>query len=380
VLHPSVVVCLLVQYINFARKAPQQRDFAGDTIMGYNFVSAAFAPMYMFKYGSTKETGIEGNRGKVMESKGKKIPIKPGEESYECTMGCEPIHPDMVDENSNNPIALAFMDSLDSVKRFVWAKVWNNKANMLAMRKYLQEMVDAKTLANMPTTPEEALELLTRYKKYREKLVVSESDPSAKSLASNARCYRHPRKESKYTGEPAEDISDYVGPTDMFVNNFRIKKEEDGKQWEEFNLWHEIPVWRWRRPNEVKEGVRYASPWIRIPTENVRLTRDDIIFNVFSLGFYEDSAKDECSFKHGLTGYVWLNTKKELAKLSLYDLEPCNPLVATPMAGYYKGPLGWEGGEPPEVVAEMEAYRAMEAANSAKVKAAVGDVDASDFE
>jgi hypothetical protein len=317
------------KFINFARKG-NQKDFSGKRLMGYNFVSAASTGMFFFKYGSTKETGVEGNRGKVIESKGKKIPTKPGEESYECTLGCEPIHPDMRDSNANNPIALMFYDGMEQLEKFVFGKIWSDKRNLVGMRNKLQELVDKKSLDKMPVTAEEAMAALRTHNLMLTKVHVSDSDPSAKHLTTSASCYRSPHKANDF-GQKEEDVGKYEPPTEYFRKQMAVEKEENGVTKTVFRLWNELPAWRIRHPSEGVVG----DPMPRIPTASVAFTKEDVLFEHISMGFYEESAKDQCSFKYTLEGFVYLNKKAEMEKMVLAELEPCDPMMGNPMAGPY---------------------------------------------
>jgi hypothetical protein len=339
-------------YINFERKNGQ-RDFNGKGgTMGYNVVTPAFSPMYLFKYGPTKETGVEGNNGRIMKTKNGDVEIKPDEAHYDCTMGSNPIHPAMKDENGNNPMALMFLEQVQAVQVWAFGKMWCNMATTLVgARAILEDLVKRKKLDSMPTTGEEAIRVLKEERIYLEKIVSSETDSTSKSLSTSASCFRTPRKESPYG--PAEDLEQLqreLPKLPMFQDNFMVTKKGQIK----YNACHELPVWRYRRPDEVEEGKKYRSHLIPIPRANVRLTKDDVLYEVWSFHFYEFSAKKETAYSNHLVGFVWLNTKEELERLQLEELEPCDPCKANPFAGYYKGPLGWEGKPPPTEAAASD--------------------------
>lgn len=361
-------------YMNFRRKEGQ-RDFSGDKLRGYNFVSAAFVPKYFNQYGNTVATGVEGTRGKVVtDKKGKKHVTKAGEEKYEWVIGCAPIHPNMIDKNSNNPMSLWFMQGLDLVKEFAWETIWANPSAMLDMRKFLANQMGAEAAAKL--TAAEARAVLLKAEKYLDKVKVDKEDPTAFEIATAESCYRQPRKDWKtkvYTESINPADHEFPSDGDMFRKNFAIVKE-DGET--KYNIWNPRPVWRWRRPNEMKEGVKYASPWIPIPPENVHITNKDIVFELTDLNFYEYSARGETSFQHGFGGLVWLNTVDEMAKILLEDVEPCDPLAANPFAGYYRGPQGWEGEPPADWKAQEEARVKMQAAQDEDDDAAM--VEAAD--
>lgn len=319
------------KYINFYSKTGQ-KDFSGKKLMGYTFVTSAFVPAYAFKYGATESTGVNGNQGKTMECDTGTVETKPGEESYECTVGVAPIHSEMKDAKANNPMALDFMTAMVRIMDLAWAAIWKNPQN------FVQRRAQLANLGLVPKDAEEGLLMLRKINAYKDKLKQSESDSSAYTLAMKASCYRHPAKQY---GVEVEDHAAYAPPSLMFADQYRTEKTDPKTKQKsvDIKLVNELPVWRWRRPDEVEEGKKYASPWILIPRDNVRLTRDDAIHTLFSLAFYDNSARNECGFKYVPVGYVWLNTKDALDKLDLAEIEPCNPLVANAYAGVYRGPL-----------------------------------------
>ncbi len=359
------------KYINFSRKNGQN-DLRGKWMPGFTMVTHAFLPAYGFRYGCTEATGVNGNQGKSMQVKGKTVFIKRYEERYELNVGCKPIHPLMVDKDENNPFTVQFISAIKQFKQAAFVKMWGQKAMLKEMKAFVQEECEKKRCTitknlQRPVNPDrpvegtytvpegvQAMEYLEQVGKYLPKVAVNEADESDMTLQCGASVYRHPRKGNDKDGTPAEDYSHVVHPSTMFANNMHQVTDE-GKN--VVNLWRGCDALRWRRPDEFEAGKTYDSPFIPIPPANVAFTNKSILFALSDLGFYECSAgKDQCSFKHGFKEQVvWLNDVEGMAKLNPEDLEPCNPLWGNPYAGYYKGPLGWEGKPPADWQQQQDA-------------------------
>jgi hypothetical protein len=347
------------EFINFRRDG--QHDFDKKPQWAFTSVTPASRPMYNFKYGATVETGVNGSEGMEFS--------KDGEETYQCVMGCGPIHPDMADSNGMNAMMIAYLNALASLKELAFDKMWQDEARFLTkIRAALKNVLDGK---KMPKSSIEVAAKLVKQGLYLPKCLPDANDATKRVISMDTSCYHKVRGASDK--KPAESTAGYTPPSPLFARHRYSAKNGDER------ICNELPVWRVKGPWEYDASNSKWSPFEKIPSKNVALSKDDVIFCLYRLAFYEYSAKEQAGFQHKLVGYVWLNTVDAMKQIPI-NVEPCNPLHGCVYAGYYKGPHSYEGVPPPgwsnetnDAYDEMQRKQAEEAAAASST---VANIDA----
>lgn len=313
-------------YINFSSKYSQPFPFT-EQVYGLKQVTPFCACLFT-KYGPTVETGLDGSRGKTI----KNIRIPRGEEKYEITLTNENYHPSMMDSDWNHPVATEFFNMHTKQSMRILRSLLANPLTLTDLRKDVAE----KQIAY--NTNDELFTIVNN-QFFKGKLSLTENieDKTSKWLSISVSCYRPLHKEHD---------ANYVYPTatDMFVTK-KTSNTSDKPIGQ-----NKIKVVRCRRANECVAGETYDSPFILIPEENAVITSEDVISVVYTKNFYEWKF-DKCGVTNKQVLIIWLNTKRAIKAMRASDIERCNPRYAIPMAGYYKGPLGYEGAPPPSETA-----------------------------
>lgn len=288
-----------------------------------------FARTLYTRYGPTIETGLDGNKGKSIKGK----VVANGQEKYDILMTTKPYHDSVKDADENNPIQVEFQRAqLASEKRLLRQMV-ANPLMLVDMRK------DINKSAGRILSDEEMYEalLLDKNTNFKINKTSDEGDETATQMTINRSCYRMIFEEQDSGAPAVKSANPYPSP--MFVKN---KERADGKQ----QVHNPIPVYRFRRHDEVVEGVEYKSILIRIPDEEAVITNDDVISVDFIKGVYEYQLNAD-GYTNKQACILWLNNQQALDAIATKDIVPCDPTKCMPMAGYYMGLNGWVGGAPP---------------------------------
>ncbi len=357
-------------YINLSYQRPQISVHARGG-WGLRALSCFGVPLFL-RHGPTADTGIEGNRGRVINGS----VVKGGAEQYQHLMTCKAYNPFIIDDATGaNPMMQEMLRKWDAVAERIMTKALEKPATFTQARVEMAKTCKAQKKA-MPSEPAELFAMMKAERFFAGKVDRSDdNDPQEDALTLGVSCYRTLTLDEKHHPDQLA-CPQYAVPNDgvnMFMANTHNEKGARV-------VHNDIPLFRCRRADEVVEGVKYDSPLIAVPSANAVLDfQKDVIAEEFHFGVYEWKL-NKGGITNKPTAYIWLNTREKLNSMSVANIEPCNPRYAIPMAGYYKGPLGWEGTPPPEVLAEQAAQAAMQAANDAATKAAVGDIDPAVFD
>ena len=332
---------------------------------------SCFATTRYTRHGPTVETGLEGDRGKVIKG----IAKTPGTEQYQCVLTNKPYNSGLSDDNYNNPLVSYEHQVWDQISDVILLKLLAMPGALTEVKIAASKMAKAQNKKPPPAENVKAwLSMIKSFGLFKGKVEADEDDKTATKLTTSVSCYRAPKKFWEYGKEiGSEDLSHYKPPSDMFVKN-PCNTTNGNPQ-----IHNDIPVYRCRRADEVIQGKKYSSPFIRIPSEEAVLDSSKDVFAVlYSRAIYEWKL-DKMGMTNKPQAYIWLSTKKQIKKLNIEDVEPCDPRYAIPMAGWYMGASGaWIGGAPPEGhdVDDVEE----DDGEDVLKKAGLGDLDASDFD
>jgi hypothetical protein len=315
-------------FVNLKTKYDQ--SFEDLKLLGYSQMSS-FSRVAYIRHGSSVETGVEGNRGKLIKGKA----IQMGSESYQFDCTNKSYNRNINDEDDNNPIATQAFKMWDEMAMRVLTTLVAGPTCITAI-KLAAVKINGAPFASV----DESAAFIRNSSLFCGKVKKQPEDETAVHMSVSVSCYRGLR--NAYIGNETifEDLSTYVAPSEMFVRNTHTSKNT-------LQVHNEIPLFRCRRFDEVEPGKHYSSPFIRVPFKNAVLTSDDVIAVVYSVNVYED-LMGACGLTNKQLAYVWLNTVTALKAMNQGEIDACDPRYAVPMAGYYRGPLGYEGAAPSE--------------------------------
>jgi len=307
-------------YINFKTKFPQSLPTVGE-FRGLTICSPFCHAAYL-NWGPTEELGVNGTVGRVI--KGNAVPAALAQ--YQLSLSNKAWTTLVQDDDFNNPVMSHFFEWSKKLNAGLLTKVIERDGSIPEVRKKLkgsagldpQAFADAAIAANL----------------FKTRFDVDEDDPTVALIGMGVSVYRPIKKEfanGKEVGQ--EDLSDYTHPSPMFKAN---EVNKNGKP----QVHNQLPLFRFRRVDELEAGVKYDHPYIRVPDANAALTSADVVAVVYSVGFYEWQL-DKCGITNKPVALLWLNKEAELKKMSLSDIQECDPRHAMPMAGHYKGPLDY---------------------------------------
>lgn len=304
-------------FLNMGMKTQQRSPVKGVPVFGFCMLSP-FAKVAFLKHGPTTETGLGGTYKKVI----KQQETLPGNEQYQVSITNNSISI-LEDENGNNPVVSKFFEAWQNTVDQALIKACEDPTSFPAIRGEIATKVKKGKLDKAPATAAEMAEWMKDNGFFKIRFEEDDGDDTKMMLGLGVSCYR---SFGKY-----EDMSKYKHPPHpMFkLNEF---KKKGGLQ-RHFDL----PVFRYRRPDEVEAGKHYDSPFILIPSANAVLTSRDVIAIGFRLGLYEWQF-DTAGETNKQMFYIWLNKADALKKMDMANLTPCDFRYACPMAGTYVGP------------------------------------------
>lgn len=317
-------------FVNISTKFKQSFDTNGN-LFGYHLVTPFFQPAYVCKWGPTIGTGVEGDVGQEINGSIKQEDAA----SYNFTMSNQAYSPMLQDENYNNPIMNAFFAKLETMCHEILVKAFANATMLPEVRNVMKQRwtANGQSDESFPTKPRDLADLCKRFALCKMRFAIDKtgSDPSRKYLSVSAKVYRTLAKAREEDGGALEEVTDDMRPTEMFRRN--IVNKQCGLQ----QVHRRIPMRRYRRADEIKQGESYDSQFVHIPWQNAAVNSSDFINLLLKLGFYEWK-RDMCGFKLEVTGVNWLNKMDAIASLFQTHVAPVNPLFGCPMAGHYAGP------------------------------------------
>jgi hypothetical protein len=301
-------------FVNVTTKAPQR--FLQGRLPGFKFhAMTPFGTNAFMKWGPTKETGVEGHRGKVIKGN----VVKDEAAQYQFQLTNKSFSHMQQDGDYNNPVMTKFIEELSALDSVILDKVIGNDEMVPEIRLQYKKAGTAMTLKDY-------VKMAKLYKVIEDE---DENDPTAKSRGFAVSVFRTLRKDF-VTGLLLEEPT--PPPSDLF---HVVQMDQQGNPMAH----NRIPMYRCRRADEVQPGVRYDSPFVLVPWDNAALGPNDVFATVFSLNFYEWQY-DKCGRTNKPIAFIWLNTKQALEAMDRSAIEPCDPRYAIPMAGHYRGPKG----------------------------------------
>lgn len=305
-------------YINFKTKFPQSLPTVGE-FRGM-VVCSPFCHAKYLNWGPTEELGVNGTVGRII--KGNAVTAELAQ--YQLSLSNKAWTLLVQDDDYNNPIMSHYFEWSKQFNRGLLTKVIGRDGSIAQVRKQLK--------GSAALEPEAFADAIIAANLFKTRFDVDDDDATVALIGMGTSVYRPVKKE--YAGGKevgTEDLSGYKHPSPMFAANACNKK---GKA----QVHNQLPLFRFRRVDEIEEGVKYDSPFIRVPDANAALTSADVVAVVYSVGFYEWQL-DKCGITNKPVALLWLNKEEELKKMSLLDIQECDPRYAMPMAGHYKGPL-----------------------------------------
>lgn len=305
-------------------------------------------------YGPTVELGVNGNRGKIIEKEGKKIPVKSGDEKYEISMSNAP-YGEFVSDQDTDPFMDRFLsDFVPRLERKILTDVCTLNGQLPEIRKAIQDVCD-KYGRPVPKTPGQWADRIIEEGKFQSKVSSEDTRPERMYLGAGIKCFRKLHK--RYVnGELriVEQPDDVPKPSDMFegANHARPVTNEKGiVTGYEYWVHNAPPAWRMRTPSELakckrdpktgepldEKGNPITDPYIRIPDDNVEWTTGTVMALIAAPSFYVVEGK--CGVTHKGLGVVIAGHRNDFEKLDPADCVPCNPKYAISGIPKYVGPL-----------------------------------------